>query len=454
MKSLPQARTLPQIQLLNWILRPLDFMEVNHQRYGDIFRVRGSLFDWVFLAHPEAIKYVLTHDNKEFSAPGKANQIIQPLVGDRSLFLLDGIAHRRQRQLVLPPFHGERLKVYGELIRDISQQVIAKLTPGVSFRAREVMQQVSMRVILQAVFGLYESDRYHRLNTLLCQRLDMVNGPVASMQIFFPLLRQDLGRWSPGHKVNQVMAEIDQLLYAEISDRRAHPDPSRTDILSLLLLATDEEGNGMSDQELRDELMTLLVAGHETTATAMAWALYWIHRQPEVRQKLLAELDAASPLDPQSLTKLPYLNAVCCETLRFYPVAMLTFARQVEEPVELMGYPLEPGEYVMPSIYLLHRREDLYPNPTQFRPERFLERQYGPFEFMPFGSGNRRCVGDALALYEMKIVLGTLLSACELTLVTDQPVQPQRRGITLSMKGGVEMVFQGQRQVSQPILRA
>jgi cytochrome P450 len=208
----------------------------------------------------------------------------------------------------------------------------------------------------------------------------------------------------------------------------------------------------MTDQELRDELITLLVAGHETTATAMAWALYWIHRYPQVCQTLLQELDSQDVSDPVSLSRLPYLSAVCNETLRIYPVGMLTFARRVEQSVQLMGYALEPGEIVMGSIYLLHHREDLYPNPGEFQPERFLERQYSPFEFMPFGSGMRRCVGAALALYEMKQVLGTLLPEFDLTLADDAPVMPQRRGITLGMKGGVDMVYQGRRRVREEAL--
>jgi len=220
----------------------------------------------------------------------------------------------------------------------------------------------------------------------------------------------------------------------------------------LLLMAKDEDGNGLSDQDLRDELMTLLVAGHETTATALTWAMYWLHSLPEVKEKLWAELDTVSdPEDPAQFLQLPYLTAVCNETLRIHPVAMLTFPRRVEEPMEMCGYPLEPGMFIMGSIYLLHQREDLYPEPEQFRPERFLERQFSPYEFMPFGGGVRRCVGAALAQYEMKIVLGTMMSQLDLKLVNQRPVQPGRRGVTLGQREPVWVQKVGTRLRSKTV---
>ncbi|WP_017297175.1 cytochrome P450 [Nodosilinea nodulosa] len=345
------------------------------------------------------------------------------------------------------------LKVYGELIRTITREAIATLTPGQPFKARELTQHISMQIILQAVFGLQPGERAQRLGQLLAQRLDLASGPLGSALLFFPLLRKDYGAWSPGHSLNVLSEQIDALIFGEISDRRASPNGDRSDILSLLLAARDGDGQGLSDQELRDELITLLVAGHETTATAIAWSLYWVHRQPEIQARLRAELQAERQTldsdDPVALTRLPYLNAVCNETLRIYPVAMLTFPRRVEQPITLQSHDLSPGTVIVGSIYLLHHRPDLYPNPDQFRPERFLERQYGPFEFMPFGSGARRCVGAALAMYEMTIVLATLLQDCELELASDAPVLPQRRSVTLSMKGGVDMVYRGRRSVPE-----
>lgn len=217
--------------------------------------------------------------------------------------------------------------------------------------------------------------------------------------------------------------------------------------------ARDEEGKPMSDRELRDELMTLMFAGHETTATAVAWALYWVHHLPDVREQLLQELDTLgdSP-DPTSIFRLPYLSAVCNETLRIYPVAMLTFPRVVQEPVELLRHYLEPGTVVVGCIYLTHQREDLYPEPKQFKPERFLNRQFSPYEFMPFGGGARRCIGEALAQVEMKLVLATILSRYQLALADKQPVRPQRRGVTLAPASGVEMVVTGRRERRESLL--
>jgi cytochrome P450 len=343
--------------------------------------------------------------------------------------------------------------VYADLIRDITLQTMDEMQPGQEFRAREMTQKITMRVILQAVFGLHEGDRYRRLETLLAERLNMVSSPLASTVVFFPILSKNYGDWSPGAKLEQRSKEIDELLYAEIRERRAHLDDSRDDILTLMLQATDEDGNGLTDEDLHDELMTLLVAGHETTATAIAWSLYWTHHHPEIKDQILQEIqDADAAGDALALTKLPYLGAVCNETLRIYPVAMLTFPRMINEPMEIMGYHLDAGTMMVCSIYLLHHREDLYPQPNEFRPERFLERQFSAYEFMPFGAGARRCIGYALAMYELKIALSTILTHYDLSLASDRPIPPERRGITLGMKGGVEMVFQGKRSLPQPAL--
>jgi cytochrome P450 family 110 len=264
--------------------------------------------------------------------------------------------------------------------------------------------------------------------------------------LFLSFLQKDLGSWSPWGRFLRQRQQIDELLYAEIAERRQQYDPDRIDILSLLMAAKDEQGEAMSDRELRDELMTMLLAGHETTASAMAWGLYWIHHVPQVREKLLQELDSLgeSP-NPMTVARLPYLTAVCNETLRLYPVAMLTFPRVAQERVELLGHQLEPGTTVGGCIYLLHQREDLYPHPKQFKPERFLEGQFSPYEFMPFGGGVRRCVGEALAQLEMKLVLATILSRYQLELFDNRPEKPRRRGITLAPAYGVKMVMTGQR---------
>ena len=394
----------------------------------------------VFVNEPAAIQDVLTSDRKTYAALGNLNRILTPLVGDYSIMLLEGDRHKRRRQLLLPPFHGERMRAYGELMINLTQQVLSQIPQGQPFLARKAMQEISMQVILQAVFGVYEQDRYQQLKQVLGIIADVFSSPLSSSPLFFNFLQQDWGAWSPWGKFLRDRQHMDNLLYAEIAARRANPDPNRIDILSLLMSAHDETGQPMTDPELRDELVTLMFAGHETTATAMAWALYWIHRTPHVREKLLHELNSADLSDPMSVQRLPYLTAVCNETLRIHPVAMLTFPRMVQKPTQLLGHSLAPGTAVVGCIYLLHQREDLYPNPKQFKPERFLERQYSPYEYLPFGGGSRRCIGEALAQFEMKLVLATILTHYEFALADTQPEYPRRRGVTLAPARGVKMV--------------
>ena len=431
-----QSPTTPRgLQTVQWALNPIRYMETNYQRYGDFFGAPVSPVgndSLVFVNHPEALQYLLTHDTtSEITAPGEANRIVEPLLGSRSLILLSGANHRRHRKLVMPPFHGDRLKVYSELICNITQEVAATWQPGVPFSARMSMQKITMRVILQAVFGLDKGERYEQLQQSLAQRLDMVASPLASLLIFFPALSKDLGSWSPGHKVQQVSADCDRLIYDEIHERRSQDLCDRTDVLSLLLAARDEQGEGLDDISLRDELMTLLVAGHETTATALTWALYWIYSRPDIYHRLMDELHSCDSQDRLAITRLPYLNAVCNETLRIYPVAMLTFPRRAETSLELRGYHIEPGTLLLGCIYLIHQNPEIYKHPKTFNPDRFLENTYSPYEFVPFGNGVRRCVGSALAQMELKLVVSTLLLETPLEFVGKQPGKPQRRGVTL-----------------------
>jgi cytochrome P450 family 110 len=452
MRSVPVPKTPIFVQTTQWVLDPQGYMKNNVQRLGDIFRasvIWRGMQPLLFVSDPKAVQYMLTHDTgKEFTSPGELNEVLSPLLGRQNLILLSGAQHRNRRQLVMPPFHGDRLKAYGQLIQQITQDIMSELPLHEPLDVRHAMQKITMRVILQAVFGLHQGDRYSQLERLLHARLEMTSTPLSSAVLFW--LQQDFGPWSPGARFQRLAAETDQLLFAEIQERRANPDRDRIDVLSLLLEARDELGQGLTDQDLRDELMTLLVAGHETTATALTWAIYWIHSLPDVKRSLLTELDGVpNPADPSQFLQLPYLTAVCNETLRIHPVAMLTFPRRVEIPLELCGHRLEPGDLVLGSIYMIHQREDLYPQPHQFRPERFLEREFSPYEFIPFGGGVRRCIGSALALYEMKIVLGTLLSQVELALLNKKPVRAARRGLTLGPNAPVKVQKLGARVVAK-----
>lgn len=443
-----QLKNPPFLQRIQWVADPVGYMESAAQQYPDLFtaRIIGFGNNIVFVNHPQGLQELLTNDRKKFLAVGKENKLLQPLLGDYSIVMLEGDRHRKRRQLVMPSFHGDRMRAYGQLIRDLTEKLLNQLPTNQIFSARNTTQEISLQVILQTVFGVYEGERCEQLKQQLKLMGDLFRSPLTSSFLFFPALQKDLGAWSPWGKFLRDQQKLDQLLYAEIAERRQKADPERIDILSLLMSATDEAGNQMTDKELRDELITLLVAGYETTATAMAWGLYWIHQTPEVRAKLLQEIDnLGDDPDPMSIFRLPYLTAVCNETLRIRPVAMLTFPRVVQEPVELIGYSLQPNTVVVGCMFLTHQREDLYPEHQQFKPERFLERQFSPYEFIPFGGGVRRCLGEALAVFEMKIVLATILSRYQLALADNKPEVARRRGLTLAPANGVKMMITGKR---------
>lgn len=434
----PKVEMSSSVQLLRWIMQPLEFLETCAQRYGDCFEAKvGTFRNFVFCSHPKAIECIFTA-SEQFDS-GRGNHILQNTLGNNSVLLLDGDRHKRQRQLLMPPFHGERMRTYGELICQITEQVTSQWQVSQSFAIRPFMQEISLRVILQAVFGLDQGQRQDEIKQLIDKLLGISATRFGFAIALLPMLQLDLGSWSPGGRFNHLKRQIDKLLYAEIQSRQEHPDPNRTDILSLLLAARDEAGQPMSNEELRDELITLLLAGHETTATALSWALYWIHYLPDVKTKLLAELEELEGLDVGAIARLPYLNAVCSETLRIYPVAIITSLRIAKAPIQVMGYQFQPEDILVPCIYLTHQREDLYPEPKRFKPERFLERQFSPYEFLPFGGSNRRCIGAAFALLEMKLVLVTILKRYDLALAEKRQVVPVRRGVTVAPQGGIKM---------------
>ncbi|WP_414548384.1 cytochrome P450 [Anabaena sp. CCY 0017] len=441
----------PWLQTYRWLTSPLEYMEDCAKNYGDIFTIRvGPLFtSQVFVSNPQAIQQIFSTDPKYLDS-GAAAGFKSPLLGNQSLLSLDGQPHQRQRKLLTPPFHGERMLAYGELIREISKGVTNKWQVGETVSVLSSMQAISFQVILKAVFGLAEGPRYEKIKEALIAILNPKKPILRSMLLMFPALRRDLGAWSPWGEFLRLRQQIDELIYAEIKERKAQPDSSRTDILSLMMATRDEAGEPMTDVELRDELMTLLVAGHETTATALTWALYWIHHQPQVREKLLQELNTLGEKpDPNAIFRLPYLNAVCSETLRLYPVAMLLLSRLVKSPLQIGEYQFAPGTLLIPCVYLTHHREDLYPDSQTFKPERFLERQFSGSEYIPFGGGNRRCIGMAFALFEMKLVLATVLSNWQMELANSQPVLPIRKGLLFGPKGGVQMVVKGKHQQNQ-----
>ncbi|WP_019504118.1 cytochrome P450 [Pleurocapsa sp. PCC 7319] len=447
MKLIPKLKQSPLQQKLLWVAKPDKYMDLAFKQAPDMFIADVAGADtYVYVNHPEAMRQIITSDRQKFFASGKDNQLLKPLVGENSVFLIEGDPHKKRRKLLLPPFHGERMQVYSQLICDLTRNIIGNLTPNQSFEARQISQKVSLQVILEAVFGLQDSNRAQELKQRITKLTNIFESSLASALLFFPWVQKDLGAWSPWGNFLRQQQAIDAAIYQELAFRRTQDISDRQDILSLMMSARDETGGALSDSELRDELMTLMLAGHETTASAIAWSLYWVHRYPQIKAKLEAEIASLdSAPDPMEIAKLPFLDAVCKETLRIYPIGMLTFPRVVQEPMELMGYKLEVGQILLGCIYLLHQREDVYPEPTKFKPERFLEREFSAYEFFPFGGGKRRCIGEALAQLEMKLVLATIISQFELELVSQKPETPTRRGVTLAPKTGVRMIFKGKK---------
>ena len=449
MQQIPTIQAASGLRLtmrrINAILRPLDFMERRNREYGDFYQIKfKNAPPTVMTSNPRAIEDIFTASPDKFEV-GRGNKGLAFLVGDNSLLLLDGKAHKNRRRLLMPSFHGESLQECSEKIVSITNKLCDRLQVNQSFKVRRVMQEITLRVILSVVFGIDSGARYDRLRELLTRLLETFNTPLSSSLIFFRFLQKDWGKYSPWGRFLLLKAEIRQLIYAEIKERRellASGKSEPRDIFSLLLSAKDENGEGMTDEELHDELITLLFAGHETTASALAWLFYWVHYLPEVQEKLRFELDSLGENpDYKEINNLTYLDAVISETLRIYPIVAGTFGRILKQPMSVMDYEFYPKTWLMISIYSLHHREDLYANSKQFNPERFVQKNYTPYEYMPFGGGNRRCLGSALALLEMKLVAATVLSRFQLDLASKSPMLPVRRGLTIAPPASFKMVL-------------
>jgi cytochrome P450 len=403
------------------------FMRDCHERYGDVFTVRiAQEGTWVLLADPDDVKQVFTGDPAVFHA-GEANTILLPLVGDHSVLLLDDDSHMQQRKLLLPPFHGKRMARYGELMRDVALAELEQWPKGTPFQLQPRMQAVTLEIIIQAVLGVRDS-RLDHVRTTLQNLLRDVMSPSSSALL--ALLGPHRFRKLP--MVRRGLRPTNDMLYEEIARRRAEPDlEERDDILSLLLQARHEDGEPMSDVELRDELVTLLVAGHETTATALSWTVERLARHPDKLARLREEVTRGED---------EYIDAVLKETLRLRPVLPLV-VRRLKEPVEIGGHLLPAGVRVAPCIYLVHRNEDVYPEPHAFRPERFLEQPPGTYTWIPFGGGVRRCLGASFALFEMKQVLSALVERLEIEPSQPDDERVRRRQITLAPSRGGEVVL-------------
>jgi cytochrome P450 len=424
----PGPRGPALLQSLRLILQPIAFLERCLRRYGDVFTLKFiGMGDLVYVADPEIVKGVFTGDAEVFHA-GEANEVMEPVLGPKSVLLLDEDEHLHQRRLLLPPFHGEQVRRYRELVGEIAAAEIERWPRGRAFPMRPRMQAITLEVILRAVFGIREAGRLDRLRALLPKLLD--HGTVI---VWMPFLRRDLGPGSPWRRFTRVRAEVDGLLLDEIRRRRAAADlEDRDDVLSMLLQARGEDGEPMGEGELRDELMTLLLAGHETTATGLAWAFERLTRNPRVMSRLresLAEEDDA------------YLEAVAKETLRARPV-VYDVARKLAGPATVGGWELPAGAYVVPSITAIHLLSGIYDRADEFRPERFLDGDVpDSYAWIPFGGGRRRCIGAAFATMEMKAVLREVLTRVDVRAADPKPESLKLKNVTLVPgKGAVVVV--------------
>ncbi len=407
------------VQAVRYTRNPLGFVIAAHRRYGDVFSVRFPFFGRIFyVASPALAKEVFSGAPGVFRA-GEANAtVLEPVLGPSSVLTLDGQPHMRARKLLLPPFHGDRIRVYGELMRDATAREMERWPVGEPFALRPHMQRITLSVILRAVFGIEDEARIDRARVLVDRFANR-----ASTVTKFPVLRRDLGPGSPWRRFVAARSALDEFLYEEIALRRAEAArEARDDVLSLLLAARHEDGSPLADAELRDELVTVVGAGHETTATALAWALERLLRNPAVLARLRESLAAGES---------EYLDATVRETLRSRPV-LIDVARKLAAPTPIGGYELAAGSFIVPAIAAIHYREDLYPAPWEFRPERFLDGGSENYAWIPFGGGIRRCVGAAFAEHEMRTVLAEIVTRARLRAPDPAPERGRVHHITLA----------------------
>jgi cytochrome P450 len=442
----PGPKTPSWLTALQFNVNPFGYMDTIAKRYGGIVTLISGSTPTVFVSDPTGMKEIFTN-NKEISASGELNRDFALITGKQGLLQLDGIRHKHRRKLLIPAFHGERMQNYGERICDLTHKVMGQQAIAKPFVGYPTMEDITVRASIEVVMGLSEGKRYNRLKELLCLAMKQMLSTSLKIAENLPFGRRDLGRWSPQGYLLYLRQELFDLIDKEVQERRQQTDISPTDILSELILAKDEAGNLLSDEEVRDLLISPLFAAQDASATALAWALYWIHRCPDVLSGILAELDGLGENpEPMSIFALPYLSAVCKEVLRIYPTQLFTFPRLVESTVKIMGYELNPGTILIGSIYSTHQHQDLYPEPQKFQPERFLDKQYSPYEFLPFGGGSRVCIGGTFALFEMKLILASIVSHYQLELVSNRSEHPKFEGLISYPASGVKMILRGLRQ--------
>jgi cytochrome P450 len=424
----PRAGVLTTLQFLR---DTYGFFAAQQRRYGDPFTLPTTTGPLLATGDPELVKVIFSADPDMYEP--FAVSLVGPFLGELSVIMTGGEKHRRDRKLLTPPFHGARMRAYGQTIVLATRALTRDWRPGWTGSVQQTTAGISLDIIIRAVFGIEDDRERERWSDTI--RRDI--GAIAPLIIFLPFLRRDFLGVGPWAHFKRMRARFDALIMGEIASRRAR-SAGGEDILSLIMSARYDDGSGMSDREIRDQLITLLAAGHETTATALAWALYWIHLDPPLLRDLRDEIRGLGPSpEPDAVVGLPLLDAVCAETLRLHPIVP-DVARRLLKPMEIGGWTVPRGAGVAAVTSLLHSDPKIYPRPEVFDGRRFLKTKPSPFAYTPFGGGSRRCLGAAFALYEMKLVLAALLDELDLELI-DRDVQPTRQNVTIGPKGGVRM---------------
>ena len=425
--SLPPGPKLPPpLQLAGMFGRPLAFMDRCAERYGPVFTLRlPGTQPLVYVADPDLVKAVWTRD-KVNGLPDGRRLALEPLLGARSVLIQEGEEHLRRRRLMLPPFHGERMRAYGPLMEELVLRDVERWPRDKPFALLPRMQSITLDVILRTVFGTRAGAREDALREELAGVLRRTNSKLTQLAV--------LGTEAIGRRVtpfHRAVRRMDRLIHSELEERRRAPDlAERDDIASMLMTARDEQGEPLSDGELRDQLVTLLAAGHETTATALSWSFDALFRNPDVRDRLERSLPDGDE----------YVDAVVEETMRIRPTVP-DVGRRIGEPLEAHGHTLPAGTDVFASVQLLHRRADLFPDPGAFRPERFLDGSPSTYAWIPFGGGMRRCLGAAFAQFEMRRVLRAVLEHTRLEPATGKAEPADRNPVTLVPRHGTPAVL-------------
>jgi cytochrome P450 len=441
---LPPGPRLPALlQTLGMWSRPTAFLERSRARYGKRFTIRmvGQV-PLVIISDPDEIKQIYLAP-PDVLHPGEGAKILEPIVGANSVILLDEGSHLEQRKLLLPAFHGESMQRLAGLMRELAESEVESWPREEPMAVHPRLQRLTLEIILRAVFGLERGARLDSLRDLLTKILSFGDSPLSLL----PPPPRFLTPVTPMARLERLSARVDELIFALIEERRSEANTQEQahspDVLALLLAARHEDGSEMSAQELRDELMTALVAGHETTASQLAWALERLTREPAVSSRLYEELDTGSGED--------YMTATINEILRHRPVLPNTGPRLVKQAVEIGGVRYQPGVALSASAYLVHHDPQIYPDPYAFRPERFIEERgghaTGTYTWIPFGGGRRRCLGASFALLEMKIVLRAVLERYELTPAGALAERARRRSITISPARGGQLVLHERQRV-------